>query len=194
MESDRFEPVMWKGAAAGIAAGLAASWAMNAFQSAWSKLSQQNKQHGEQQESDEDATMKAADRVARTVLGRGLSMDEKKKAGPIMHYVFGSSMGAFYGMTAERAHLVTAGEGTAFGTALFLGADEAAMTAFGLSGPPQSIPLSKHAYAWVSHLVYGATLEQIRKIIRYALGRAVPRSRTATVSKRRERAARMRAA
>ena len=98
-----------RGAFAGLAAGLAASWAMNQFQSLWLKASQELERQpkaqgqgdsGSQTES-EDATMKAADKLSRTFLHRPLSQDEKKKVGPIIHYAFGSTMGALYGIGTE---------------------------------------------------------------------------------------------
>lgn len=159
-----------RGVLAGLAAGLAASWTMNQFQALWSSFSQQlssDTQQQPEQESQgesEDATMKAADRVSRGVLHHPLSHEQKKKAGPLVHYVFGSSMGALYGVAAELApNIATRGFGTGFGATLFAVADEMAVPAFGLAGKPTESPLSSHIYALASHLVYGATAEAVRR-------------------------------
>lgn len=160
---------MLKGLAAGAAGGLAASWAMNQFQAAWSKAKEaaSNGSDGQQSsEESEDATMKTADRVVQPVLGRHLSRQEKKRGGPIVHYVFGSLVGAAYGTVNELTPKAHIGFGLPYGAAVFVGADEIAVPALGLSRPAQKSPLSSHAYALASHLVYGAVLEGVRRGIR----------------------------
>jgi uncharacterized membrane protein YagU involved in acid resistance len=162
-----------KGLLAGAAAGLIAAWVMNQFQSGWSKASEKLKS-GEQNEASqseqkqnqaeqEDATMKAAGKLAHAVLGRELSKDEKKKAGPLVHYAFGTFSGAMYGLVGEFLPLARIGFGTAFGAALFLVADELTVPALGLSGKATEAPLSSHFYALSSHLVYGASAEAVRR-------------------------------
>lgn len=128
------------------------------------KARQQGQGGNPSQRDAEDATTKAADKVIGNVLDRPLSKQEKKQAGPIVHYVFGSSMGAMYGAAAELLpDVATRGFGTLFGAALFAIADEIAVPALGLSGKPTESPLSSHVYALASHLVYGATTEGVRR-------------------------------
>ena len=173
--SDERHPA--KGLLAGAAAGLIAAWAMNQFQAAWSKASEQLKS-GEQKsqsqnsqsheredkhEEKEDATMKAAGKLAQPALGRNLSKQEKKKAGPIVHYLFGTIAGAAYGLVGEYLPMARVGFGTVFGATLFLLADELAVPALGLSGSATEAPLSSHLYGLSSHLVYGASAEGIRR-------------------------------
>ena len=161
---------LWKGALAGAAAGLAASWTMNQFQSGWSKL--QEKKSGESREGeDEDATMKAANLVAEKTLHRELSKEEKKKVAPYFHYGFGTLMGTLYGILTEEFPSAKAGFGTAFATGLFLVADEGAVPALKLGGAPKQVPLSSHIEALASHLVYGLSVESVRRGVRAALGR-----------------------
>ncbi|HEU5452644.1 MAG TPA: DUF1440 domain-containing protein [Terriglobales bacterium] len=161
---------MLKGVAAGAAGGLVASWAMNQFQAAWSKAKEvaSDGAGGQQQSSEEsdDATMKTADRVVQPVLGRHLSREEKKRGGPVVHYAFGSLVGAAYGAVNELTPKARTGFGLPYGAAVFVGADEIAVPALGLSQPPQKSPLSTHAYALASHLVYGAVLEGVRRGVR----------------------------
>ncbi|MCU1299472.1 MAG: hypothetical protein JWO91_3750, partial [Acidobacteriaceae bacterium] len=97
------------------------------------------------------------------------TQEQKKKAGPAVHYLFGAMMGGLYGAGAEHIPSITLGEGVPFGTVVFLGADEIAVPALGLSGPPQDYPLSTHAYAWASHIVYGVSTEVVRKYVRQRL-------------------------
>jgi len=172
---------LWKGLAAGSVAGLTGAVAMNEFQNLWSKASQklsgdgnrQSSQNESAQESEsEDATMKAAGKIAEFA-GYKLSHEQKKKAGPIVHYAFGAGMGALYGVIEEvrprrrQRHPLLSGMG--YGTILFAGADELAVPAAGLSGKPSQSPLSSHLYALASHLVYGATAGAVRKAVRAAL-------------------------
>ena len=90
----------------GLAGGLIASWTMNQFQSLWSKASElareepRQQAQGESRAEPEDATMKAAGKLSN-IFELPLSKEEKKKAGPFVHYAFGSAMGAMYGVAAE---------------------------------------------------------------------------------------------
>ena len=169
----------WKGLVAGAAGGLAASFVMNQFQSAWSKatkkISEARKNGREQpreqpvekqQEPEPDATMKAAEKLAKTLLKRPLNIEQQKKAGPWIHYAFGAITGAVYGLASEYFPEVRRGAGIPFGAAVFAGADELAMPALGLSKPAREYPLSTHAYALASHLVYGATTDLVFRGVR----------------------------
>jgi putative membrane protein len=166
-----------RGVLAGMAGGLVASWTMDEFQALWSKaakrLQENGKQRqpgqGESQAEADDATMKAADKLSRNLLGYPLSAEAKKKAGPVLHYAFGAAMGAVYGVASELFPEVTRGFGTGFGAALFALADELAVPALGLSGKPADAPLSSHIYGLASHLVYGATAEGVRRLATAAL-------------------------
>jgi putative membrane protein len=86
-----------------------------------------------------------------------------------LHYGFGALTGAAYGVLAELAPGVTRGVGVPFGTAVWLGADEIAVPAFGLSGLPWEHPPSVHARALAAHLVYGVATEGLRRLARRAL-------------------------
>jgi len=56
-----------------------------------------------------------------------------------------------------------------FGAAVWAIADEGIVPAAGLSKSPTEYPLSIHAYALASHLVYGLTTELVRRTVRKAL-------------------------
>ena len=100
---------------------------------------------------------------------RKLKKSEKESAANAVHYIFGTTVGAVYGIAAEAAPITGAGYGLPFGTALFLGADEIAVPALGLSEPPTDIPMSTHAYGFASHLVYGLTADLVRRGVRKVL-------------------------
>lgn len=177
---------LWKGVAAGLAAGLAATWVMTMFQNLSGKLEKileedepRNPQHSaergteqsseEGEEHGEDATVKAASAISQGLFHHELSEREKKVAGPAVHYGFGTLTGGLYGALAELAPEVTRGAGLPFGTVVWLGADEVAVPAFRLSGPPWEHPPSVHARALAAHLVYGLATEGARRLVRQVL-------------------------
>jgi putative membrane protein len=173
-----------RGMLAGAGAGLAASWAMNVFMAGpgaelhkaleteeeqrQERIQEQRRQ--ERREPKIDATMKAADALSAAATGgHHLSMKGKEKGGPIIHYGFGALMGALYGGLAEYSNAVRTGLGTAFGTALFAGADLIAVPALHLSPPLREFPAKSLASPFTAHLVYGATTELLRRALRAAL-------------------------
>ncbi len=125
-----------KGLAAGITAGLVASVVMNQFQAFVGKvtagvershgaqsLQQGSPRHGvgrelQERSSDDDrddAAMRLANAVSVGVLDRELTKTEKDVAGTALHYAYGVSMAALYGVAAEFALVVTAGAGLPYG-------------------------------------------------------------------------------
>ncbi len=149
---------VWKGTLAGALGGLAGAWMMNEAQKKGNETPRQPQ--------GDDATMKAAEAISESVLARTLPRPERRTAGTVIHYAFGASMGALYGALAELSPSATAGAGLPFGAALWAGADEMAVPAFGFSKPPADYPASTHGAALAAHLVYGLTTEAVRRVIR----------------------------
>jgi putative membrane protein len=189
---------VWKGLVAGLAAGLVASWTMNQFQAAWTRVAAGfEKPHGaqsmqpsegpnpdelsgseqaiaqskspEEKEDQDDATVKTAKAISEGVFGHKLTESEKKPAGAVVHYAFGTVTGGLYGAMAEVTPQVTAGAGIPFGAVFWLTADEVAVPLLGLAKGPTEYPVSTHAYSLASHLVYGLTAELSRRAIRQVL-------------------------
>jgi hypothetical protein len=173
-----------KGLAAGLVAGLVASWTMNRFQDVWIKLadsddrnesahaSPQESQQSEQQsngEEQDDTTVRAASAISEGLFDHKLTKEEKKIAGPAVHYSLGTGVGGLYGAVAEVVPEVTAGAGLPFGAAFWLVVDEGAVPLLSLSKGPTAYPLSTHVYALASHFVYGLTTEIVRRSVRNAI-------------------------
>jgi putative membrane protein len=155
---------------------------MNLFQSGLSTLSEQQErpesQKPSQPQQGDDATVKAASAISQAVLHRQLTSDEKRVAGPMVHYAFGSVVGGLYGAMAEVVPVTAKAWGVPFGAAVWLGADEIGVPAAGLSQSPDKVPVTTHASALAAHLVYGATADAVRRVVRLALiGRAPNRKR-----------------
>jgi putative membrane protein len=181
---------VWKGLASGVVAGLAAAWAMNQFQAAWSRLAAgEERSHGAQSlqqgtpqhgvgrelalEGHDDERDDAAGRLANAIsvatLDQELSGREKETAGAAFHYAMGATSGALYGAVAEVFPGATGGAGLPFGAAVWVVADEGIVPLVGLSKSATEYPLSIHAYAFTSHLVFGLTAEFVRRAVRNAL-------------------------
>lgn len=168
-----------RGIVAGIAGGLVASWVMNEFmenlgpqlqKAVQGDAEPKSRQQPQDSEKPDDATMKTADAVVSAVTGgRHLSHEAKGKGGPIVHYAFGALMGAVYGAVAEEIPTATIGFGTAFGAALFTGADLVAVPALNLSQSSGDEPVSSLATPFAAHLVYGAATEAVRRLVRALL-------------------------
>lgn len=180
----RRRPNVFRGVVTGVAAGIAATLIMDQFQklsSAGKKaadkqirlaldepeeaINRDHQQQAEQAAKQEDSTEKVARKIAAAA-GKDLPEANKKKAGQAVHYAFGTLMGAIYGVSAELVPEVTTGGGTAYGTLLFLAADEVAVPAFQLSPPPTETAPTDHLQHWAAHVVYGGSLELIRSLMR----------------------------
>jgi putative membrane protein len=166
-DSRTHDGAIWKGIAAGVVGGLVASYAMSQFQAATKKLAagqEGQRKRKKKGNEGEDATVKTAEAISGA-FGHLLAKDEKKVAGPAVHYAFGATMGAVYGALAEVSPKVARGAGVPFGTAVWLGADEVAVPAFGLSKKPTEYPPSVHASALAAHAVYGLTTDLVRRAV-----------------------------
>jgi hypothetical protein len=181
---NRRERSTWKGLVAGAIGGAVASFAMNQFQAGMSKLLEgpgddgarrkgREAQGWKQQQSEarrdpgieERATVKTAVAISET-FGHELAPAEKEWAGNLVHYAYGTAFGAVYGVAAEHWDDARAGQGTAFGAALWVVSDEVAVPVMGLSKGPGAYPLRTHAMALAAHLVYGVTTELARRALR----------------------------
>jgi hypothetical protein len=169
---------------AGLVAGLVASWAMDRFQDVWVSFSSGNDSRKDEKssdndrepansnnkqsdnESDDDATVKAASTLSEGVFGHELTPDQKKIAGPAVHFAVGAAGGIVYGVAAELAPEITKGAGLPYGTAFWLVVDEGMVPLLGFAKGPGEYPLSAHAYALASHLVFGVTAEAVRRLLR----------------------------
>ena len=183
----RNKPSVGRGIVTGIAAGIIATLVMDQFQkltvSGQKALEKQKKlaQHEspwqiaheqaqkEQQEAEqEDSTEIVARKIAEAT-GTTLLKQDKKKAGRVVHFTFGTLMGIVYSVSAELLPEATTGAGTVFGTLLFLGAHEIAVPALHLSSTPTETPAADHLQHWASHVVYGGTLELVRGLLTHII-------------------------
>ncbi|CAN5315241.1 hypothetical protein BH20ACI1_BH20ACI1_04290 [soil metagenome] len=155
-----------KGAFIGLVAGLAATVVMTEYQNLLNAMSEEEeKKKSKNKEKKEPATVKAAAMISEGAFDHKLTKKEKEIAGPAMHYAMGATSGAIYGIASELAPITTSGAGLPFGAAVWVIADDLAVPALGLSKSPTEYPLSTHAYALSSHLVYGLATDLVRRFL-----------------------------
>jgi len=82
---------------------------------------------------------------------------------------FGAITGATYGALAEYYPAATAKEGAAFGMALETLTHESPLPALGIALPVGSETMRERASELTSHVVYGLTVEFVRRAIRRIL-------------------------
>jgi putative membrane protein len=170
------KPDVVAGAIAGFVGGLAATFAMNRAQAWWSWLSagyesqsaagSEDARDWQERMEGGNANEHAAQAIATRTIDRRLTRDELKIAAPIVHYAFGSLTGAAYGAVSEVAPAARALNGTAYGTALWVVADEIVVPLIGWSKRAGEFPPEAHAQAFVSHLVFGYVTEAVRRAVR----------------------------
>ncbi|MEJ7624399.1 MAG: DUF1440 domain-containing protein [Pyrinomonadaceae bacterium] len=189
-QSEQHEGNVVKGLVAGIIGGLVASAVMNQYQKLIStKILGEERSHGAQslqsgaprhgagrmleeqgkEHPKDDAAERLANTIAVGVFDHELTEREKDIAGTLFHYAYGTSMGAVYGAAAEILPETTMGRGVPYGALIWLGADEGIVPVLGLSKSSAEYPLSIHASALASHLVFGLTVEIVRKAVRKVL-------------------------
>ncbi len=165
-----------RGVLAGLAGGLAAAWVMNEFSgTVGKKISDALETPAEKrllakQSDGEDATMRAADKIVETVTGgRHLTHEQREVGGPIVHYTMGALTGVVYGALAEYSTAARSGFGTTFGSLLFASADVFGVPALHLGLWPDEYPVSSWVSPFAAHLIYGATTELVRRVVRTIL-------------------------
>jgi uncharacterized protein DUF1440 len=167
---------MVRGMVAGAIAGLAGTLAMNEAQRAWTRVAdghapdsaggRHDARDWQERSEHQNSNELAAQGIAGVVLGRRLTRAELRFAAPLAHFLFGAAMGALYGAYAERRQATASG--AAFGTTVWLVADEIAMPLLGLSDSTARRPLEMHLQSLVSHLIFGTATEMTRRRIRRA--------------------------
>lgn len=115
--------------------------------------------------------MKAASAIARSILQHELTPRQKRIAGPAVHYGFGGSVAAIYGAVVELAPTARTAWGLPFGVAVWLGAHVITVPALGLSEPVAQSTPREEATEFGAHLLYGAVVEGLRRLMRSQLFR-----------------------
>lgn len=169
---------VWRGAAAGLLGGVVGSAAMVGFNHALSaagvarddrgRRKQHRRTDAEPNETDgtipdEPASEKAVSNLVEGMTGEPLGDRGKKVAGSVAHHAFGATLGALYGAAAARVPRLAAGLGLPYGAFVWLTATEAGVPLARLSKSPDAYPPARHAASLGTHLVFGLTVEAVRR-------------------------------
>jgi putative membrane protein len=149
-----------KGMLAGAVGGLIACFAMSQFHSAFQNL------ESSAQDKQDDSTVKTASAVSQRIFHHELTAQQKKIAGPAVHYGFGTSVAMFYGAAVEILPVLRTGWGVPFGVAVWLGAHVITVPALGLSEPVTRSTPGREMVEFGAHLLYGAVVESVRRLLR----------------------------
>ena len=171
---------------AGALGGLVGTWAMNHLQRWWTLAAdggppqsaggKHDARDWQERSEGQNSNEVAADVVGQRIAGRPLTPDDRRVGARLMHYAFGSAMGALYGPCRSRSESVSLRDGVAFGLVLWAAADELAMPLLGLSGPVTNRPLEMHLQAAAAHIAYGSVTELTRSATVGLAGANVDRS------------------
>ena len=165
-----------KGLLAGLIGGALGTLVLNLFQTVALKGTQvAEKQigNGGNYTKEQEGLLKGYER-AHTIAaiqvagaaGIRLSRRQRLRSPQIVEYAFGTMCGGVYGALAEVLPEVTAGFGTIFGATLFTGASEIVIPALGWIDPPGKRTPVQHLGGLAGNIVYGATTEAIRRLLR----------------------------
>ncbi len=159
-----------KGAFAGVVGGLVGTVVMTQFQALLTAMTENDDKSSKKDgDEEEPATVKAASKISEVVFDHKLQKSEKEAAGQAVHYAMGAATGFVYGIATEIEPNAALGVGIPFGGAVWLVADDVVVPALGLSKPATEYPLSTHAYALSSHMIYGFATELTRRSMRKIL-------------------------
>ena len=165
-----------KGLLAGLVGGAVGTLVLNLFQTASLKgTAVAEKQIGNggkytrEQEGLLQGYEKAHTITAVQVAGAAgirLSGKQQHNSPQLVEYAFGALCGGIYGALAEVLPEVTAGFGTVYGATLFTGASEIVIPALGWIDPPGKRTPVQHLGGLAGNVVYGATTEAVRRLLR----------------------------
>ena len=166
------------GLAAGIIGGIVATWVLDKYQqgaleatraaenavNAEPFLSRRQEDRLREQQL---AHAEAAERIAQSTFGKGLSRNQRRNAAPIVQYAIGALAGGAYGFAVEILPVVRRGYGTGYSNLLFLGGSQAVLPWLNLGTRQKIAPLKNGGLS--APIIYGATLETTRRILRWML-------------------------
>lgn len=140
----------------GLGAGLVASFLMDQFQAAAAKPL------GMDKGNDDPSTVQAADTVSKAVEGRPVTQKHRAAAGAAVHYGLGAAIGVGYALAARRWPAAATGYGVPLGLTTMVLLDDLLVPAAGW-GPWPEAEVASNAYTLGSHLVFGASLDGVRR-------------------------------
>jgi uncharacterized membrane protein YagU involved in acid resistance len=145
----------------GAIGGAAGTFVLSKVMALGSKLQSPEDQWIERELKPEPPTEALARRAAHAGLGVELSRQEKQQLGQAVHWGYGITWGAIYGIMRTQLPMTSKLAGLPFGVAFgFLGSG-VLLPLFKLTPPATEFPVSSHLNGLVSHYAYTATVEGV---------------------------------
>lgn len=170
---------LWKGAVAGLVAGLVGSWVKSKIEPPLQKIGEKILPPNPAQKNLRGADVTGHPlnmppailyrEVAEKLTGRMPDAQSTGEAMKDIHYLFGTTLGIGYGIVAEEILDVTVGAGVPIGAAMWAGTHGSTLPALGLQDAPEEMPASWYVWEFGSHLVFGLTVELVRRAVRSRL-------------------------
>jgi uncharacterized membrane protein YagU involved in acid resistance len=173
VKRDRHKSI-FKNVAAGLFSGICATGFMTLFQSKLdpnikkrvSRLDRVAPRSPEPEvhrnaPKEDPSTVKVASMIYRQLMGRELSEKYHYRAGQMVHFSFGATQGVNYALISTLIRKSGPVSGILFGMGVWLFADETLLPLLGVAKSPRHYPIYTHAYGFLAHLVYGASLGTI---------------------------------
>jgi putative membrane protein len=115
--------------------------------------------------AEHDGAVIAGTTAYRMLTGKYPPAHQRLALGTAAHYAFGAAVGAAYAVASARVPALRKCYGTAYGTLVWLIADEGMMPALGLSRSAKELSAGVLAFGLGTHLVYGAALETGMRVL-----------------------------
>ena len=165
-----------KGLLAGFIGGAVGTLVLNLFQTASLKGTEAAEKqigNGQKYTKEQEGLLKGYEKAhtitavqAAGAVGVKLSRTQRRNSPQVVEYAFGTLCGGIYGALAEVIPEVTTGFGTIYGATLFTGASEIVIPALGwIDSPAKRTPV-QHLGGLAGNVVYGATTEAVRRLLR----------------------------
>ena len=173
----RPQPSIWKGALAGLAGGLVGTFVKSQAEPVLQDLGERlfPPSHAEKERPGADVQGHPERMPPATLaqeltdeVGVTLSTDEKTEAQEGIHWAFGTSAGVAYGVLAEVTD-AEVGFGVPAAAALFAATHGSSLPALGLQADPDRMPQAWWVWELGSHVVYGVTVDLVRRGVRSLL-------------------------
>lgn len=111
----------------------------------------------------------AVSKLLTYLSGHPLLAERTTLAVQTFHWSFSLFVGALYGVAVEFLPWARAGRGAGFGVVLLLATHESLLPLAGLSLPWSEIPLKEHASELFTHVLFGVSVEFVRRNVRERL-------------------------
>ncbi len=108
--------------------------------------------------------------MARKLAGAaGVELSEENRAafGQILHWGYGMTWGALYGILRQRVPVLSSAAGLPFGILFTLIGDEALNTYAKLTPPPRAFPIEAHLRGLAGHIAWTSTAEGVIQLLEF---------------------------